>query len=252
MAEQKDDWIDTRDRFVAFLDIMGFKDMVFRRTNNSVYKMLLSFRPAVLATEKDIQFISPTNNRIITKTVMFSDSIIIITNDDSEDAALNIIYDVGMIIISALKEKIPMKGAIAYGKQTADFKNSLHFGKPLIDAFELQNELKLYGVIMHHTMEKRIEKFSNKHLLDNLLMCKYPVPMKNGEINHYMVDWMTLHEIKKDPTELVSQLYKNVSGAPRIYVDNTIKFVNKIVKKQAELAHKKKTPSRPATKRKSA
>ena len=36
----KADWEITTDRYVAFIDIMGFKDMVARSTHDEIYQMM--------------------------------------------------------------------------------------------------------------------------------------------------------------------------------------------------------------------
>src|SRR5690606_33152910 len=131
---------------------------------------------------------------------------------------------------TSLVEGIPIKGAIAYGQQTADFKKSLYLGMPLVDAYELQNELQLYGVILHHTFEQFIneterldqfEHYSNIH--------KYPTPLKSGAVNHYIVGWFDDQPGKNDFISQISRLYNTVSGNPRRYVDNTLEFARWLI-----------------------
>jgi hypothetical protein len=235
MPKKDSRWNIICNRFVAFLDIMGFRELVLRRTNRAVYEMLKSFRPTITSVEGDFRFISDESEiSVITKTVMFSDSIILISNDDSINSSLNIISDAGWIISNAVKQRIPIKGAIAYGKQTADFKQSLHFGKPLIDAFELQNELQFYGIVLHHSVEKHLVEALSAPILEGLLI-RYPVPMKSGKINHYIVDWTSQLEEENDALRLVSYFYHNVSGKTRLYVDNTMKFVQWLAERKIEL-----------------
>ena len=235
MAKKSSSWNTTCKRFVAFFDILGFKDMVLRHSHEEVYEMLKSFSSAIAVLDYDMQFISPgAVVRIITKPVVFSDSIILISNDDSMDSALNILSDAGSIIINAIKRKIPIKGAIAHGEQTADLKKSIHFGRPLIDAFELQNELQLYGVVLHYTMEKHLVETGNIAICEYDSIFKYPVPMKNGKIIHYIVDWLSLSEGEVNWIESVSQLYKDISGNPRLYVDNTVDCVRLLITRKEE------------------
>ena len=93
----------------------------------------------------------------VIRTVFFSDSILLISSDDSADSATQLIYHVANMLRNALIAGIPLKGAIAHGEQTADFDKSLHFGQPLIDAHKLQDELYLYGVVLHHSAEQHIK-----------------------------------------------------------------------------------------------
>lgn len=47
MEKKKGGWKTTCERFVAYLDIMGFKDRVYRESHEDVRKMLESLRSAI-------------------------------------------------------------------------------------------------------------------------------------------------------------------------------------------------------------
>jgi hypothetical protein len=173
--------------------------------------------------------------------ISFSDSIILISNNNSILSAIFMLSNVEQIFSAAIDARIPMKGAIAYGEMTAEIKKDwpLYFGQPLIDAYELHKELQLYGVVLHHTMEqylKKIRMIGTTKDVKSIIM--YPLPMKFGNINHYTIDWTLDLGKNKDPVELVSNLYNNVSGEPRKYVDNTLEFISWITDRKAELAKK--------------
>ncbi len=251
MAEKMDGWEDKNDRFVAFLDIMGFKERLQRDGDDKVKKMLESLLPTIDYVETMAKYASTNKAGPAIKHIIFSDSIIVVSNDKSQQAFNWIIFDTKLIIYNAIIQSIPIKGAIAFGMQTADFTKSLHFGRPLIDAHELQNELQLYGIVLHHTCEKYlndpdfIKKSSVKRLSD-IDITNYLVPMKSGKISHYLVNWVSLYETdripmneEKDPINDVSNLYNIVSGKPRIYVDNTLKYVRETQAKRLELEKKK-------------
>ncbi|MBM3157368.1 MAG: hypothetical protein FJ004_08815 [Chloroflexi bacterium] len=127
-----------------------------------------------------------------------------------------------------------MKGAIAYGEQTADFDTSLHFGRPLVDAYKLQNELLLYTVVLHHTMEQYLIEKAIMQKLEGNDIFKYPTPLKEGKITHYVVDWSPFVDANDDLKSALSQLYGSVSGSPRRYVDNTIEFVRWLQKEKGK------------------
>jgi hypothetical protein len=235
MVKKTSKWNNTCKRFVAFLDIMGFKDMILRKSHEDVKKILEPFSSLFWAIEKIAhdslsQITFKSNSSVVLPTeglvrsVIFSDSIILVSIDDSKDSFVNLLATLGWVLKYAFINIIPIKGAIAYGDQTADFNRSLHFGRPLIDAFELQKELQLYGVILHHTMEKRLSELNIINNLEDKYIFKYPVPMKSGKINHLMLDW-TGWSSKDESLKLVTRLYNSVSGAPRLYVDNSLDYV---------------------------
>lgn len=240
-------WEPTAKRFVAFLDIMGFKDMVFRNSHELVLKTLESFKTEgidVIDTfakmqssvdKKDQPFkdaFKPLFGDSIIKTVSFSDSILVISNDDSYYSAYQLVWLITILLGNALITGVPIKGSIAHGEQTADFEKSIHFGKPLIDAYELQNQLHLYGVVLHHTAEQQFNSVGAMKKLENDSIHKYKTPMKQGEINHYLV---TNYPDLKSETNLeakYSKLYSTVSGHTRLYVDHTIEFLEFLAKKK--------------------
>lgn len=230
MTDQKPTakWLDTSSRFVGFFDIMGFKELMLRVPHESVQMKLMGIHE-ISQTIHD----HDDSKELLLKCVKFSDSIVLISNDDSEESAVKIIQASAWLIAGALAKRVPLKGAIAFGLFTADFINSLYFGQPLIDAFLLQNELKLYGAILHHTAEKRL---SELNVVQRSSLCvPYETPMSIGTVRHVNIDWLDPADFNKvDLISLEESLYHSVSGNPRKYVDNTFAFVKAIRSKKRE------------------
>ncbi len=240
-------WKNTCERFVAFLDIMGFKDMVLRKPHYEVNKLLESLQPDIRNIEhtaiigmkmrkgqKSIE--EQVQTRRVIRPVSFSDSIILISVDNSFLSAVNILLNTGWIFQEAITKGLPMKGAIAYGEMTVDIENSLYFGKPLIDAYELHKEFQIYGVGFHHTAQERFD-LEKEELLYGLVAEDYSVPIQSRKTTHHLLDWTMFCE---NPENSVKKLYNSVSGSTRLYVDNTLKFVREISQKKAELEAKEK------------
>lgn len=228
-------WEDTRERFVGFFDIMGFKDRIFRHDHDEILKIMEEIHEIIdaidnYARDNPYKNILPKWSSAIVRPVMFSDAILVVSEDDSESSLVKLMFSSSFIIGGALRSKIPIKGALAYGKQTADFDKSLHFGKPLIDAYKLQDELQMYGAVLHHTVEGylrehgMLESLINKHAI-----FKSKVPFKKSSVNHYCLNWNFMVDDNQDKrNEILLQLYDTVSGSTRHYVDNTLEFVNAI------------------------
>jgi hypothetical protein len=221
-------WENTRTRFVAFLDIMGFKDLVAKKEHMEVLQIMTEFLPTIELIQEEY---STKRQESAVKVVTFSDSIILVSDDNSYDAATLILFWIKWVMWGAINKGLPIKGAIAWGIQTDDFGKALHFGKPLIDAQQLQNELFLYGVVLHHTMEKYLIDTNMMDELTGKFIIKCLTPMKTGKITHYLVDWPGFNKDKDRAPVAVSKLYGTVSGSVRQYVDNTSEFVNMINKK---------------------
>lgn len=221
----KSDWEPTANRFVAFFDIMGFKDMVSRKSHEEVLETLksLSKSRSQLDNLNYYQFSSET--RIgETMSFTFSDSIIIFSKKDSIDDLNKIIMDCSYILEQSISDKIPIKGAISYGKTTIDKEMSLFFGQPIIDSFYLHENLCLYGVIADHSFQQRLEELNIKDISRSFTF--YKTPMKYGFAHHYL---MTPSKTYKNLIiEDLKKLYLTVSGKPRQYIDNTIDYINSL------------------------
>jgi hypothetical protein len=221
---------NTTNRFVAFIDILGFKNLVDNNSHEFVYKKLS-------ALIESLNEIKKRKNDII-KIWTFSDSILIFTKDDSEVCADHILFETSSIIRKSISLELLAKGAVAFGEFTADYDNSIFFGKPLIDAFQLQEEMKLSSVIIHHSCEKKLKKmkYADTKLLDGGRSFNYNTPMKYGFVNHLQLNWIEysimyrLNEEERQKEfdltlEKIDNLYLEVSGSPRQYLDNARAFL---------------------------
>ena len=163
--------------------------------------------------------------------VIFSDSILLVSEDDTELSARAIIAVACFLLGSSFTKGIPIKGALAYGEQTADFTKSLYFGRPLIDAYTLQDELQMYGVVLHHSMENHLKQHGMIAKMEGLCHCE--LPLKGCNVSHYCVSVQPFFDVKKDdPVSCISKMYDTVSGNTRRYVDNTIQLIKKIQPEQ--------------------
>lgn len=154
-----------------------------------------------------------------------------ISKDNSLESVATFMIYVQWFVNMALIAGIPFKGAIAHGLFTSDIENSLYFGQPLIDAFHLQNDFELYGVIMHHTAEQYLIETKYMDNIKNLFNI-YKVPMKHGQVNHYIINPYLSSPFSDDVYKsLMIEYYKKVSGIPRQYVDNTYDFLKSFNKK---------------------
>ncbi|HYV91548.1 MAG TPA: hypothetical protein VE978_07190 [Chitinophagales bacterium] len=226
-------WEITTKRFIAFFDIMGFKEMVFRLKHEEVFKKLRDLSFIIDTIKKYDRSLSNTNkievaNYATIKSVMFSDSVLFISEGATREDAKTTIVAAVWILNLCLRSEIPIKGAIAYGDFTAELEYSIYFGQPLIDAFLLQDELLFYGAIIHHSLESFL--ILNNINFDNLLS-EYMTPLKSGKVKHKIVNWANPKldlGYSLSPTNGVKNLYCSVSGKPRIYVDNTLDYINSL------------------------
>lgn len=222
--EQKK-WEVTTNRFVAFFDIMGFKDLVERNSHSEVVSKLQLLKTTLKALE-----IANSKDSLKqydvgeTKSITFSDSIVIFSESNTEKDANKILLDSGFLINKALEYKIGIKGAISYGEVTVDFENSLFFGRPIIDAYLLHDQLHMYSAVLDHHFEKIIQTFTLHEFFQKSFI-SYNACLKTGKVHHKLV-CPPLSKYVESQIENCKALYNTVSGSPRIYIDNTIDFLN--------------------------
>lgn len=209
----------TTERFVVFLDIMGFKDRVARTEHNILLSQLTHFN-------KDItSYIGKFPNTEI-QLAQFSDSIVLFSKNITQDS-LNTIGEVTRGIMQiAIKQQIPIKGAIAQGKITCDIPKQLFFGQALIDAYLLEENIHYYGILVHHTAEKSVINLGEKNIFKDI-----KAPLKSGRIFHYELSWYVNNNCQNRAQQLdniinaLKNIRQTVSDAPRKYIDNTLDVI---------------------------
>lgn len=227
-------WQEECKRYVAILDIMGFKDMVFRNDHTELkeqIKELLDFKDTVLDLMGESESEDIEELETIIYDVTFSDSLIFITKDESYHNFKRLLSVLRAVQKSSFQLNLPTKGAISYGLFSLDFDNSLFLGQPLIDAYLLQEELYYYGIILDNDVESKIYEFmeaSNKREKDlkSHLVKSDKTPLKSCSATHYN---LKVTQLGKDE---IKGMYKGVSGSTRKYVDNTLMMFDEMHEKK--------------------
>jgi hypothetical protein len=219
-------WEITTNRFVGIMDIMGFKDLVARNNHETVYEMMKKVSNAMRVNQSVFSVDYESDNFDINIIMMtYSDSIMIYSRDDSESSQENFTASISALSEDLFKNGIPHKGGVAFGKMTLDFENSIFFGQPLIDAYILQEELNLYGIVAHPTAEFKNEFYNDETVIE------YNCPFKTGNAKHFTIlpstffdDTFNLEEFD-NLYQSVSDLRINTSGGLRKYIDNTLSYL---------------------------
>ncbi len=235
--ERKESWSVTENRFVCFLDIMGFKDMVMRNSHKHIYELLYKFSKQRETLDKARVF--PEGYEIDSlKTVSFSDSIVIFTKTDSIKCFELLTLSVSWLFAKAMEAGIAMKGAVAHGETSFNESRQIFFGQTIIDAYLLEEDAAFYGILVHDTCEKYIsdnEKLVSPFVREKYIDCK-PI-LKSGKISHLILDWTASFEkadrldFKDNAILLMRNQRMRTSGSPRRYIDNTVDVVNQLYKK---------------------
>lgn len=106
---------NTANRFVAFLDIMGFKERVARTNHSKLLAQLTNFNRDITS------YIGKYQNTEI-QLAQFSDSIVLFSNDATQKSLKTLAEVTCGIMQTAIKQQIPIKGAIAQGQITVSIR----------------------------------------------------------------------------------------------------------------------------------
>lgn len=238
--EIKNKWKVKDKRFVAFLDILGFKDWISRSSHEEIYDKLSKISYIRLALEKLTDNYNSKNidYRDI-NIVSFSDSIVIFSKDDSLENFKHFLFSVVFLFTNAIENGIPIKGGAAYGEVSLNKSEQIYFGQPIIDAYLIEEDVNYLCITLHNSLDKYIDdnwaEISNKEIDYLLFECK--TPLKSGLIEHRNVDWFDAlaltFKIDKDTYEreevikLIKSFRHTASGSPRRYIDNTLEVFAK-------------------------
>ncbi len=236
------DWKPTNSRFVAFLDLLGFKDMVAKNTHEGILEKFRSLSAFAQVHKRDFQ----AHNVFAT---IFSDSIIIFSKDDSNEAAGDFIFFVRHLICRAIELRLGIKGGLAFGELTVDPLNQLYFGQPLIDAYQLEEELQCYGAVLHSTAEERLASIPEK-VVSKYNFTRIPTKLKkHGTIDMLNLNWYGLAITVKeshgfDIDKYLDDIQLSVSDKPRPmeYLQNTMETIAEMVKPYKEAEKRQQIP----------
>ena len=99
-------WNNKNERFVVFLDIMGFKDRVARTPMEKLYEQLVDFNTEI------VNIIAKNKSEEV-QLAQFSDSIVLFTNNSEKESLNNLSAILCEIMKEAIYRNIPLKGALA-------------------------------------------------------------------------------------------------------------------------------------------
>lgn len=234
-----------KDSFVAFFDILGFKNMVEKNSheelmviyNDSLYESL-DF--AEKATNMVFTMITPPDELESLKIKMYviSDSIIFIQDVITQRGLLYIISYCRSLIGSAMADGIPIRGGLSFGPITVENKRGTTVvGLGLTKAYNLESKQQWAGGIVDKECFDIVPKENTdliNHLINNKknpIITKYNVPLKDGTSKEELVmDWTIYEMIKNENNirEAFSMHNKEINEDVQIKIENTVKFYNEV------------------------
>jgi hypothetical protein len=137
------------ERFVAFLDILGFKNMIESTKNNIEYqekiKNVLNY---IAGIRNDNYYGDLAKYRVFKEVSVFSDSIVISYSSslDIGGALFHVLMDLVYICIDLLINGIYVRGGVSCGQMYHDKK--VCFGPAMVQSYEIENKTAVYPRIV--------------------------------------------------------------------------------------------------------
>lgn len=218
------EWKVSDNRFVASLDILGFKKLVENESHENILKKFefITEKKNIVNNGKE-DSIKPIN------IVAFSDSIVIFSKNDSFETFEIFLYAVAWIFSEMIKEQIPLKGGISHGLLTSDFRKEIYFGKPLIEAFQTEEIIHFMGLVSHSSISTYLDTLEIKLPEDIFITQK--VYMKNTKGESFKTEQLVLNSYPFfiiDKNEKFPEIMQKMSDS--IYKINSLEIYDEYKK----------------------
>ena len=217
-------------RAVAYFDILGFKDKVEKMPIESLsdtYEALIARTLGELAFENGEAYWKNVCFRYI-----FSDSIFLIAQEDSEDSFIDLISYAWRMMQSAITLNLPLRGSVAYGELYANTDRNVFLGTAITEAVITEGMQNWIGAIVNDSAITRykgiFEKKDIQYSIMNYILPQYEVPLKDGKNHlHYVINWRENMVSQSGIKCLFHNDFDNAMAQEKI--DNTLKFSKAVV-----------------------
>ena len=188
-------------RCVAFLDILGFKTLVTTLPLDELvgrYERIISEARALMVphlpnSDNPRLFPRRPNHLSWCTQYIFSDSVILVANADTDAACLELLIYVWRLEQLFLASGMPLRGAVEYGEIYSNTGSGVVLGKALSTAYKTEGEQDWIGICINGSVAKQytdlFKKVVRKSPLTEIFKM-YSVPLKDGTVKEaYTINW---------------------------------------------------------------
>ena len=230
-------------RYIAFLDILGFKELIENNSHKDIVCLFDNFRIFVqmaLAKQKGTidkwgRLVYDVSNTKI-NSIIISDSLIFWTNDNEP----NDFFDLVDCLQRFMKfchnlPKIFVRGGISYGDFFYDNSGTIHgndsiimhpiiVGKALVELHLIEKELQFAGCVIDKVALNQVKKDDRanfdhkwKSLIREKLIVEYEVPYKSTFQTEWTINWVS------DSIDVERDFEKDFSNRNKSILQNDVK-----------------------------
>lgn len=193
---------DVDDKYVAFLDILGFKNYVYSHSQEEVKNYILKFSKVVYnqwlqfkMDRKMYSNITDTSGKLSVKGLLVSDSLVLHTKDNSEEQLKLLIEFIKEVCKASFNEKILFRCGIAKGEYNdkdmdspQGLEKEVFYGRAYIDAYQLES----YSQVSAMIVDKLTKDDSIKYRISEKEEFIEVNTQGNGELKKcYILPWMS-------------------------------------------------------------
>ena len=173
--------------FVALFDVLGFKNRIETTPLDAVVDGYQRLR-ALKLRARSVPIMSSVRVRMESVgTTIFSDTILLWCDDES-DAVQSLLTACAVLVASAIEERWPLRGGIAYGDCILNREARTFVGLPIVQAYQVEQSQEWLGAAIHETA-------LNHKTLGTLIqrtedVIKYAIPVKpKAQTLDYAIHW---------------------------------------------------------------
>lgn len=192
-------------RYVAFLDILGFADLVKEESLATVKSHVAA---ALAALEKsreaapklgfDEVAVRPVN------VFSFSDTFVLLSDNESPEALLSFLSATIHLTRTLYAQALPVRGAVTFGEADFIAETNHAVGKAIVAAAEFEKKQHWFGVMLDEASFPASGKnlIAQKEFADVLLHWDVPVKTEPGLNNAMVINWRYNLELSGDIASL--------------------------------------------------
>ena len=216
-----DDQIRLTKGYVAFFDILGYREM----TNHTNFKEIIKVLRESKADAEQLFLSGKTKYELFT----FGDSIIVFCPGDplrDESAARLPVY------LSALFRRMfvrgmPVRGAVAKGQYY--FKERSYAGQPLNEAYEYANSLEFSGCVLTPSAEDLVQDPDSEISPEGDLFFKeVSIPLKNQGNQKLFVLRQIIRPTREEVVKAFQKHGKSITPAVLPKLNNTVRILEEV------------------------
>ena len=215
-------------KFIAFLDILGFKQLIQNNPIDQVinlYKVVIedAYNFVIGQVENNVkEYTSDGWPTLSLKSRIISDSIILWNENDSFEGFSGLLIAVRSMCAMALTHGIPLRGSIVLGELeeliiqssgSSVVNSPILLGNGITKAFELEKKQQMMGCIISNEAIEHLDLLLQSMpgrsvelaFKEGKWLTQYNVPMKNGTEKYYCVNWISIapKAFENDKIELI-------------------------------------------------